>query len=497
MRTQLTFTIGAGQDTTQEKIFAVSQGCNQIYFSYDLVLPFTMVTFVMVKDPSGNVRFLKQMGYSKHKCAIGHGAHDTTIGGVPGEIPAGNWTFRISIFAEYADMLKTPTDFHVNVSDEGKEDISEAEVVQGSIWTCGKFQYGQYDFKEMKTPEQRWYRGDLHTHTRLSDGKETPESASRKAENMGLDFYAPTEHNVLHTGWPNTEVLILPGVEITTCLGHANLFGVNRIPSTLENILGNRDKEELKEDILRTQDECKEEGWLFSVNHPFLYTWKWLMRDLPLSKVDCLEICNDPTYAAVDVAKAREANKKTVMLSDLLWEDGHRICAIGGSDSHNTVHEFYPGAEEPSIPGDPSTWLYMNGLSVNNSLNAMRCCYSYVTRHCKITSNLLFGSQLTNSEQEIMYVLQLSGQAKKPDIFYYYNGEKIPCDVNWIREETWEIRGSISLKQEEYQWIRFGAEDAEGNFLFYANPITKGRKDCVLNTYGEAIDELENRMPGH
>lgn len=37
-------------------------------------------------------------------------------------------------------------------------------------------------------PESGWYKGDFHTHTRLSDGKETIGHASERAEESGLDF---------------------------------------------------------------------------------------------------------------------------------------------------------------------------------------------------------------------------------------------------------------------------------------------------------------------
>lgn len=43
---------------------------------------------------------------------------------------------------------------------------------------------------------------------------------------MEMDFYVPTEHNVLHTGWPDTKIMVLPGVEITTSLGLSIYLGV-------------------------------------------------------------------------------------------------------------------------------------------------------------------------------------------------------------------------------------------------------------------------------
>lgn len=54
---------------------------------------------------------------------------------------------------------------------------------------------------------------------------------------MQMDFYVPTEHNVIHTGWKHTEVMIVPGVEVTAEKGHCNLFGIDRLPSRIKEII--------------------------------------------------------------------------------------------------------------------------------------------------------------------------------------------------------------------------------------------------------------------
>ena len=45
-----------------------------------------------------------------------------------------------------------------------------------------------YRWENVFCPESGWYKGDFHTHTRLSDGKETIRHASERAEESGLDF---------------------------------------------------------------------------------------------------------------------------------------------------------------------------------------------------------------------------------------------------------------------------------------------------------------------
>lgn len=40
----------------------------------------------------------------------------------------------------------------------------------------------------------KWFRGNLHTHTTLSDGRYTPERAAALYRDAGYDFIALTDH---------------------------------------------------------------------------------------------------------------------------------------------------------------------------------------------------------------------------------------------------------------------------------------------------------------
>lgn len=67
----------------------------------------------------------------------------------------------------------------------------------------------------MYTDEQgnRWYKGNLHLHTTVSDGARTPEEASRLYKEAGYDFIAYTDHWV-HADETNAEgLLVLAGCE--------------------------------------------------------------------------------------------------------------------------------------------------------------------------------------------------------------------------------------------------------------------------------------------
>lgn len=491
----LSFVLKDQAKNVQEGTFCVPLDCEQISLEYDLSTEYTFLVFMMLIDPNKNVRFLKQLSYSEPVIKLSKLASDTTIGGIPGDYAQGDWTIRLYLFSEYlSHVLQEKTvPFQIKVSDK---DLTIKEAIDGTMWVEDQFEYTKYDFDKIYQTQEKWYCGDLHTHTRLSDGKELPKRVNEKNTMMGLDYYIPTEHNTLHTGWPDTKVMIVPGIEITTILGHANIFGLHKMPEALCSILKEKKEEDMKKNLSMILKECKDNNWIFSINHPFLHIWKWLYYDIPLNGIQCLEIVNDPTYEADPTAQAKEANEKAIFLSDMLWEDGYRICAIGGSDSHNYMDERYNDATEPSIPGDPSTFLYMEQLTPTNLLRALRQCNSFVTRHCKVKSNLMFGSKYGDDVREISYDITFFACTKIPSLFFICNGKKQICELVEVSvegERSYKAKGNISFEDVSYNWIRFGAMDEEGNFMFYANPITKGEKTPSFQTFGEINDKLEQR----
>ena len=88
-----------------------------------------------------------------------------------------------------------------------------------------------------------WYRGDLHLHTGHSDGSCAAQSGARvpcpvfrtleAAVVRGLDFVAVTDHNTSSHFQALAELqpaydrlLLIPGREVTTFQGHANIIGM-------------------------------------------------------------------------------------------------------------------------------------------------------------------------------------------------------------------------------------------------------------------------------
>lgn len=493
------FLISENAKSIQTASFEVPSNCARICIRHNIPKNQALLVTMVVLDNRDRVRLQKQLGYSEPILGIGKKKSETSIGGIPGTIEPGMWTIKLYIATEhlmkYVDGQQIS--FEVNITDDSKLKIKEH--VGKDVWVNKKFIYTQYNTKKVYQTDTRWYKGDFHTHTRLSDGKETPERAMEKARGMNLDFYVATEHNVLHTGWPETDVMVVPGVEITTSMGHANLFGLRKRPKFMDDILKyHSHKKMLPKLWKRIGNWCCKKDVLLSVNHPFLYIWKWEYDELPLCQISCLEIVNDPTYESVQVAYAKEANELAIQLSDVLWEDGYRICAIGGSDSHNEIDEFYEGATEPSIPGDPATWIYLKKLKPKLLKDALVEGCSCVTRYVDDLKVNLYvdmkkiypGGKMHTNSKSIRWEIMLKCMEHKPSLFVLINGVRKELNLSTMDGQHYEGEGYIELPEEDYCWIRFGAEGEKKEFMLYVNPVTRGMKQHSLVTFGDAKERL-------
>ena len=498
MREVFEFCVDKNSDTVYTASFEVPYSCMRISISWDTPDGVSQYGTIAVLDSKGRIRLQKMLGCNEKLVGIGQDNKETTIGGIPGQIEAGMWTIKIYIPMEYLRKYIGDASIPVRLT-VSDEDYTITDHIGDCIWADKDFNYSGYDTDRIYKKGKGWYKGDLHTHTRLSDGKESPERVMEKAHMMKLDYYMATEHNVMHTAWPESDILVLPGVELTTSLGHANLFGLRGRPDFINDVLEQSSNDKALLGLLKyIAGWCRGNRVLFSINHPFLYEWKWLYNELPLEDVSCLEIINDPTYESVETAHAHEANEQAVRMADLLWADGYQICAVGGSDSHNRIDELYEGATEPSIAGDPATWLYMEELSAQNVYGALRNCHACITRYIDEFGIELFadeekiypGGEINREANIISWKISIKTKTHKPALFVMIDGEKTELLLKSMDDVHYEGSGVISLSNEKYCWMRFGAAGEAGEFMMYTNPIFKGTKKHSLHTFGEAKEML-------
>jgi|JI10StandDraft_1071094.scaffolds.fasta_scaffold37425_2 hypothetical protein len=213
-----------------------------------------------------------------------------------------------------------------------------------------------------------WYRGDFHTHTAHSDGSCDagaaripcpPQRTFEAARDASLDFVAITDHNTI-TQLPEInayqaqfpETLLIPGTEITTFNGHANVIGNT---SFLDFQLGSARLPTLAPLL----DEAAAQGAFVSVNHPGLPSGEvcmgcgWTVKDTDWSRVTAIEVANGSSLRTGGPAAG-------IRFWDNLLKQGYRLTAIGGSDNHDATDRA--GAKQPPI-GSPTTIVYASELS--------------------------------------------------------------------------------------------------------------------------------------
>lgn len=480
-----------GEKVMRESI-RIPHSLTKIHISVIRPEDFPGAGFLAVFDEKQRLRLQKMIAYGEQELGIGENPCDNSAGSVAGTIGAGDWTIVYgTLFSEWESYDgKLPVTIEIVISDEDK---AVAEPLE-HLWLTGEddFHINEklFSWGAVKNTKTAWFKGDFHTHTRLSDGKEPLENAMKKAVDMQLDFYVPTEHNLVHTGWCNTGILVVPGVEVTLPMGHYNLFGITERPKQLDTVMLVQDKKEMAEQMLSIIEDANRRNWIVSINHPFLHIWQWHLEEVPLCQVQCLEIINDPTYPY-----AKEANDKAISFLDAVWMAGYKIYGVGGSDAHNLIEERYEGAEEPSIAGDPATWVYCECLSAENLLSAVKSGHMVVTRHCHITPHIygdkqtyLPGDEVT--ERQITFEIEISGTKDYPRVWLVSNTgaeEIVKAPLQVIKKEngTFLAKKKIKIEQAAWKWFRIEVRDWEGNFLGYINPVYSGKTEPRYRTFGE------------
>ncbi|QNA83698.1 CehA/McbA family metallohydrolase [Sphingomonas sp. So64.6b] len=274
------------------------------------------------------------------------GPSDASPGYLSGAIPAGRWRVTLGVPNARAGSCSAYT---VSVFfDRGTARRATAAIADAPL-----------------NDAPGWYRGDLHMHDANSDGSCLSQSGKRvpcplfrtieAAAQAGLDFVAVTDHNtVAHLGalrelqpWFD-RLLLIPGVEVTTFGGHANIFAPSHF---VDFRIGSKGVP----NVAALERKVAEAGAIMSINHPALPSgeacmgcgWTWPATD----------------YAGITAIEAVNGTMAEGPLAGVgFWyarlNEGHRLTGIGGSDNHD------PDAPAGKAPiGRPTTVVRAEALS--------------------------------------------------------------------------------------------------------------------------------------
>ena len=186
-----------------------------------------------------------------------------------------------------------------------------------------------------------WLRGDLHCHTRYSDGDSWPQEMLHAAAEAGLDFLGVTDHNnVAHHAeygaGGGVFPIVVPGVEVTTYGGHWNAWGTDRWWEF---------REPTAPAVERAIAAATEAGAVVSINHPKPFGPAWEYDTV--GAAHAIEVWNGP-WGGLNVA--------SLAFWDAQLQAGRRLVAVGGSDTHILRGADRDPRHAP-MPGSPTTWV--------------------------------------------------------------------------------------------------------------------------------------------
>src|SRR5690625_125978 len=301
--------------------------------------------------------------------------HEQTDLGSPytisGPIQPGKWVIDMTILSR-TEISANDSWCEITVrSNQGARNEKEADTLIWSDENGTDFSLTGFDNHQVFQSEKQWYKGDFHTHTTYTDGEMSREDNIEMTKKQGLDFFVATDHNIVPTSWfAKTDTLVIPGTEVTSTLGHFNIINPNTSPFVKQRVRDMYEEEGMNQIIAQDYGDA-----LVSINHPFLKGCPWICQATNLENIDTLEIMNDPTYP-----DNLEAIEHALVAWNLLLNDGYQITGIGGSDSHLRPDDHYDGSADPSLIGDPGTFVHCDQLTAHHLMDSVRRGYVTVSR---------------------------------------------------------------------------------------------------------------------
>jgi hypothetical protein len=448
---------GSQNKTYFEVPFNVPSGTHRISVDFQYTGKEERATLDLgVFDPD---RFRGESGGNKSHFTISE--TDATPSYLPGAIPPGEWHLLIAV----PNMRpQTVAHYHAEVRFNARD--------EDSSFAANPLEAGT-----------RWYRGDLHMHTAHSDGSCASQSGhmvpcplfltAQTAAARGLDFIAITDHNATSQYDAMRElqpyfdrVLLIPGREMTTFYGHFNIFGVTQFID-FRITPGGRD-------LNTVLQEVKSKGGIASISH----------AEAPGGEA-CMGCRWEPPagedmdlFSAVEVINGGQTMFSSAGFWDSEVRHGHRLAAIGGSDSHNATNPPRP----PGSIGWPTTVVEADELSVPAILNGIRAGRTFVDLTASHDRSIDFDAESGTAHASMGGTLRVASAAPirvrvhtaacaGSTVHLLLDGQEVP-GVQPMTVEGADFNGTATINSGAGRhWLRVEIRDGSGTLQLLSSPL--------------------------
>jgi hypothetical protein len=293
----------------------------------------------------------------------------------------------------------------------------------------------------------RFWRGNLHTHSTLSDGKLAPEEVLSRYKSAGYDFVMMSEHFIEHFKWPIADTRAFQGADFTTILGaelHAPVTSAGElwhiVAAGLPLDFAPAEKDETGPALAR---RAMDAGAFVAIAHP---SWsRYTIEDgRALKFAHAVEVYNHGCAIENDLGEG-------FYLLDQLLNEGHRLSAIATDDAHFHTADHFGG------------WVHVKSesLASDSLLRALKAGQHYSSQGPLLLDIRLEGKQIEIDTSPVDTITVVCGNSRT----CVAHGRAITSarfDLSKL-EQGW-------LLERPPKWFRVAAIDHAGKRA-WSNPV--------------------------
>lgn len=404
-----------------------------------------------IVDPEGRMRARGSGSFFETKQITEEVA---SIGCIRGRLPAGEWQLIVEAHAVATPEVSVTIEVEVNNSITPGLEATQKRIKE-------RTRVASLEQTKNQSKESRWYKGDLHVHSYHSDGTNSLDELICYFREQGYDFFMLSDHNFYAGSQDDlrgdfNEVVVLPGVEMSTFYGHA--LAANW-PRDLPWFHLRQD-----DDFRELISTIHEAGGLFGVAHPYTIGdpictgCRWDYTNLEWGMIDFLEVWNGSWLERkIEVIQALKKWEELV-------NSGHRIVATSGSDMHNANRE----------KGVAATFIKADSCTAKGLFDGLRKGRVFVSQGPHI--GFYLSSVATGERCSVGDELRVPQDSKAiAEISLDVTAQVELVQDGWPRySATFDAcQGKLEFTDEVTKdtWYYLRAFDRENNLLGFTNPI--------------------------